>query len=374
MRGIFERRLPFSVVGEGDGNFRGEEGKFGEEVCGDEDGEAGGEGFKQGEGESFKLGGVHEGVCGEEVAGNVGGPCDAVDGEAAFVCGAVELFGKLAAADPDKAGAWEFGVNFRDPIEPEQWSLLWDDAAYGEDDVLVGGDVEFGVDSGAGDGALREVEKWDAVDDCVDAGFGADECAEFVFALVECGDEDAGKFFEKAAGDPVAGGCVFGAEVFCVLGDVDGGEAVDASEASGVEQVEAVFEVLFVEMDDVGVQSGPFGCDAAGDAAAEEVVEGADAVVVGVCVGRTDDASDGGEERFELVHAFVRGHPKGDFVAALAQGLAEVKLVKFAAATGAGTAADEECFHLVILLSAETQRSAPRSGVQFSARAREAAP
>ena len=65
---------------EGDGDFGRKEWEFGEEILGDQNWQACGEGFEQGEGEAFEFGGVHESVGGEEVAGDIVGPCDPVDG------------------------------------------------------------------------------------------------------------------------------------------------------------------------------------------------------------------------------------------------------------------------------------------------------
>jgi hypothetical protein len=160
------------------------------------------------------------------------------------------------------------------------------------------------------------------------------------------GNENAIVFPELPASDAVAQPCYFSVEVARVLGQMDGTNTRRPRAIRGMQQIESILEILFVNMNYVGLQLPPLMRYAPGNCPIETSRERSQSVIVSIAIIGTEDAPKSSTLLGELIHSRVFWYPSYDLVSTIRQLLAKVIKKDFASPTRTRATTDQKYSHV----------------------------
>src|SRR5262245_29785654 len=113
----------------------------------------------------------------------------------------------------------------------------------------------------------------------------------------------------------------------------------------GAQEIQAVFQILFVDVHDIGLERLPLSCNACRHSEVEARGQRARRIVVCVSVIGAYDGGKTSTSLRKLVHPGVTWNPHGNVVPAVGHHFAEVIQKNLASAPGPGAAADQKHPH-----------------------------
>src|ERR1700719_2556853 len=131
---------------------------------------------------------------------------------------------------------------------------------------------------------------------------------------------------------------------------MDSADAWHSSEPHRTQQVEAVFQILFVDVDHIGLKCFPFARYMARSTPIEPGRKRARRVIVGVTIIGPHNAGKASAFIREFVHAGMIWNPHENFMAAVGQPPPEIVEEDFSSTPGAGATADQKYLHNLVRL------------------------